>query len=444
MTEQKVNPVTQALHQVSEDWEDFAADSKARIARWYVNPDGARIVNMMLEMVEQDVLEKPDLFIRIGGTLATANDYHWQVAQQLRMYAEELNKQLEAEDEPVVFDMLPAISTTAKAYSAKELATALTQFRRVNAQIVGLLVLVITPHELPQPEQWPLWINQFLTAESALTQSPTAPPSKVRLMCFDPPDLNYLAELAEQQPDAVTTLQCDFNVADAAKDIVDEIDDDDPGAIFRQHFVNLSNAAEKQDLPLVEKHGETAIALAKQHHWFDMEVVVGLAIANAYLSQSDYNTSLERYEQTLVRCEQGQQDQAELANTMTYQTLMGKAMVEFCLERYAEAAISYSQAADIAEGDDEYLNALEAWRMASFSYEKAGATEPAWQTGWQALAAGEQLDKPMRSEVTLPYVGEALLRLAPDSRSFAPKHTTEDVQQRLTAAVGDDWQDKAA
>lgn len=84
--------------------------------------------------------------------------------------------------------------------------------------------------------------------------------------------------------------------------------------------------------------------------------------------------------------------------------------------------------------------AHDAWRLAAHAHEQARCTDDAWRCGARALHVGESIPPVERRCSTLPYTGEALLRLAeqgepPDDLDVR----RADLSQHLDTVLGPGW-----
>jgi ATP phosphoribosyltransferase regulatory subunit HisZ len=109
----------------------------------------------------------------------------------------------------------------------------------------------------------------------------------------------------------------------------------------------------------------------------------------------------------------------------------------FGKKEYTDAAALYQAAVQPATGTKDALSLLEAWRMMGACLEHSKAYREAWECNQNALDAGEQLDSTLRPNTTLPYVGQALLRLSPQ---LGKHEEDEPLRRRMAALCGADWE----
>jgi hypothetical protein len=76
--------------------------------------------------------------------------------------------------------------------------------------------------------------------------------------------------------------------------------------------------------------------------------------------------------------------------------------------------------------------------MAAWCHEQATADPDAWRCGMQALATAEALPPEGRSPSTLPWLGQALLRLV--RRNYGEGEQASRLWARLDAVMGAGWE----
>ncbi len=106
------------------------------------------------------------------------------------------------------------------------------------------------------------------------------------------------------------------------------------------------------------------------------------------------------------------------------------------MERFEEAALVYDRAAQAAEQREDLFLSLDSWRMASFCMERNKDQKQAWRYAKNSLDISRKMDAQQRSQSTLPFLGQAMIRLS---------HTAEVRDQvKLTFAglLNDDWLDQ--
>ena len=79
--------------------------------------------------------------------------------------------------------------------------------------------------------------------------------------------------------------------------------------------------------------------------------------------------------------------------------------------------------------------------MASWCWEMVKEVEKAWAHGQRAWEVGRAMNAEAREGSTLPYVGEALVRLSQQRQGERAARGTES---EVASVLGEDWRPRAA
>jgi hypothetical protein len=120
-------------------------------------------------------------------------------------------------------------------------------------------------------------------------------------------------------------------------------------------------------------------------------------------------------------------------NKLQLQAIICEGTCLFSAERFDEAAIAYARGAQLAEQQGDFMLTLEGWRMASFSMERLKEKKSAWDYAMKAVEAGRKMDESARAQSTLPFLGQALLRLSPNN------DIDKQIKLSFTEMLGDGW-----
>jgi tetratricopeptide (TPR) repeat protein len=290
------------------------------------------------------------------------------------------------------------------------------------------IVLVITPTGIKNSDQYTQWWAECCKIHSAYHW-----PENLKLVVFDTDKNSTLAALAHDKPSHIFSAHAPVNMAAAIQAILNEVDDGSANAKFRQHTVDLQQAVGKRDKPAIESLSSAAIALAEQYHWLDMWVVTLLTRAAGYLSLQLYEPALLDYRAAQIISAQGEQENVPGCNKLQLQAIICEGTCLFSAERFQEAANAYAKGAQLAEQQADLMLTLESWRMASFSMERLKQKNPAWDFAIKAVEAGRKMEKEQRAQSTLPFLGQALLRLSPNSE------IDKQIKRNFAELLGEDW-----
>ena len=426
------NPIQQELEKLDYQWEDFTS-SKLPLFRWYFSSDDIQLGLTFIKVKEQLDEKNPELFIHLHSEFIELDSFGRALADEMnQMIAEGI---ADAELEETQESTPPA---TIHPWQKPELDNSINGFNCIFRSCKHALdsfgnylhniVLVITPARIHNAEEYTRWWSRCCDIHARYHW-----PENFKLVVLDTEKNSTLAALAKNNPTHFHSVDAPVNMNAAIAAVLREVDDGSPTAKFRQLTVELQKAVGKRDKPELEKLSVAAIALAEQHRWFDMWAVTLLTRAAGYLSLQAYEAALNDYRTAQLIAVQGVQENVPGCDKLQLQSLICEGTCLFSAERFAEAAIAYAKGANIAEQQADSLFTLEGWRMASFSMERLKEKQPAWDYAMKALEAGRKMDQEARAQSTLPFVGQALLRLSPNG------DVDKQIKLRFAELLGADW-----
>jgi tetratricopeptide (TPR) repeat protein len=428
----KANPVQQELEKLDEQWEDFIS-SQLPVFHWYFSPDDIQLGLTFIKAKEQLDEKNPELFIHLHSEFLASDAFG-------RALAEEMNHMIEdgIADAGLAEAHENALPSTTHQWSKPELNDCTTGFNCIFrsctqalasfGDYVHNIVLVITPSRIKNPTQYTQWWAECCNIHSRYDW-----PKSLKLVVFDTDRNSALSTLAHEQPTHIHSVEAPVDMAAAIQAILREVDDGSPNAKFRQHTVDLQKAVGKRDKSAIDSLSAAAIALAEQHHWLDMWVVTLLTRAAGYLSLKTYDVALKDYRNAQVIAAQGEQENVPGCDKLQLQAMVCEGTCLFSAERFDEAAIAYAKGAQLAEQQQDLMLTLEGWRMASFSMERMKDKNQAWDYAIKAVEAGRKMNEEQRPQSTLPFLGQALLRLSPNS------DVDKQIKLSFTELLGEGW-----
>lgn len=426
------NPIQRELEKLDEQWEDFIS-SKRPILRWYFSPDDIELGLGFIKTKEQLDEKNPELFIHLHSDFIAAETFSYALAEEMnRMIEEGIADAFEEE----TASQTPA--TTDHGWAKPDLRDSRTGYNAlfrscINAlhafeDYVHYIVVVITPATIKNPQQYTQWWNQCCEINLRYQW-----PDNLKLVFFDTEKNSSLATLAQEKSQHLHSVDAPVAMDEAIKAVLKAADDGSPGAAFRNITVDLQKVVGKQDKPAMEKLATDAIALAQKHHWLDMWVVTLLTRAAGYLGLQSYDAALADYRAAQLLAAQGEEENIPGCNKLRLQALICEGTCLFSAGRFDDAANAYANSAQLAEAQQDLLMTLEGWRMASFCMERANYTNAAWDYGMKALEAGSNMDAQQRAHSTLPFLGQALLRISPNG------DIDHHIKQRFDDLLGEGW-----
>jgi tetratricopeptide (TPR) repeat protein len=255
-----------------------------------------------------------------------------------------------------------------------------------------------------------------------------------------------LLQLAEAMPAEVKTIKPDLDMPAAYLDLARGNGKGGSGVSFRLNFVALTQAAANNDLVKVKQHAASALAIAQEHGWPHMQIAVHMALAATQLGARQPNEAIAAYRAAGAIAADATGKGDAVALKLLLQTKLGEGAALVSDARHADAAKIYEEAAALAQKSEDHLMAMESWRMAAYCHEQIKETESSFRCGIVALNTAERLDAETRTNSTLPYVGQGLLRLLQPKGRLFRRATREDearaehVRSRMARLAGPDWE----
>jgi tetratricopeptide (TPR) repeat protein len=413
------NPIEQRLDKVGKYWDEFFIAPQARLLRWLVNHDDRQMVELFNQLQTEEVGEAPDLFIRLETPFKDPLNYSIDLTRELQRQYEEVRSELATMDVPNQWiapnphPREPAIATFLQCCQS---------FQEYYRDLAANLALILVPTKVSSEQEWQNWLWSLLQCN---------PPSTVRFVVFDQLEHPTLEALCQKVQEKILTINPDLDVPGAMEEVANSSGDkNDPGTLFRQHFVAMSNAASKGHLERMTECANAAMHIAQQQNWPQMQFVIHMASGAAFLAANQIDQALSSYRQAHRIMEYSEDPTAP---KLLIQSYLAEGSALLSKNAFPEAAAVYYQAGILAERTQEFFMALEGWRMAGYCYEVEKQPKQAWQCGHQALNAGEKLDQENRVHSTLPYAGQGLLRIA---KQYGRPYSANEVHQRMETLIG--------
>ncbi len=422
------NAIERRIDELAGLWNEFASNPQPRMLRWLTDADGAQLVEVFLEVQNEEVGDVPDLFIRFDTPFEDPRRHGLALLALLREKYEEIREGIAAEgiaSEWTCPTPRPGESDIAA------LAKACASLRTYYEAIMENLVLVLMPQAVADVAGWQEWLRKLV--RSGL-------PANVRVMVLDDEEAPILDTVCKAEPERIVTVTPDLDMPGAMEELA-RSGGTGPGVSFRRHFVALSNAAAAGDLAKAARSGAAALSIASEHHWPQMQVVIHMALGGAYLGVGKLVEALASYRTAGKVAGDATAEGDPLGPKLRVQSLLADGSALVSGGQHAEAAVVYETAAPLATQQGDHLMAMESCRMAAYCHEMNGQFELAWRCGQLALEAGGSLDDQLRTNSTLQYVGQGLLRLT-KHRAYA--RMADDVRERMAELIGPDWEQKVA
>lgn len=425
----KKNAVERRLDLLHDQWTEFAQLPEARLLRWVVEPDEVRMVEAWLHKEGDERMgECPDLFLRLEEPFDEPARYGYALREALVRMEEESRAGLE-EEGLSGWRCPPAKEGTT---DVDAFLAACDSLRSHYENLCEHLVLVLMPTQGTDASAWLKWLGRAV--EKA--ESP-----HVRLMVLDDARALVLEPLAEALPERVVTMPAKLDMGRALEELSQEAGHlDTPGGKFRELFVRMGNAATKGDVEKVARLGAQAVAIAASHGLHSLAVAAHFVVGGALLGAGRPQEALEHYRQAETAASESEGKGETQGAQLRLKSRMAQGAARVTAQEYPQAAMLYEETAPLARELKDARMELECWRMASWCCEVTKEVERAWAHGQRAWEVGRAMDADMRETSTLPYVGDALVRLSHERQG---ERAARAMESEVESLLGKDWRPEA-
>ena len=410
---------------VEKKYGEFRIDPEARICLWLLEHDEVSMIESFFETETTLHAKYPDLFIKFEPAFEGKGPFDEALYRELYGFAEDYRNSDEEGKIPFHWDP-PAYEDIVFFDEAFFLKT-LAEFWEGIPDLQDHVVAYFRPESITDFQEFKDWFKESLEKEWD---------HQVRFMVLDSISQPRYLDLAEAFPGRVKVIEPELNMDQAMKDISNAAGSpDDPGTQYRNHFIDLTKAGAKGEMKEARAAGDKAIKICVAQKWPHLQISVLFALGAAWMNQQEPEKSLVEYDEAekLARAEKDQGN--ELAAVLLPNVLFAKAAAHIQMQEFELAANIYKGIPEHL--GENYRQSLEAWRMAGFCYDTHGAVAEAYEAYKKALEVTDHMEADQVKDSTLPYVGEALIRL--DKELEDGKHV-DALYTKLDTKLGKDWE----
>ena len=396
----KTNPVMQRVRTLTRHWRQFTANPEAKILRWCLKTDSARMLDAFLAWHNEEDSELADLFMVLPVPFENRETYAHQLVQHLA-------DEFQAADEDLKSMELPSgwqpIQSHDKNESCQELIAVASSMHMHFDGVIEHIALVLMPPAIADREQWQQWLHDLARV--------TYWPSNIRVLLAD-----WLPELklnawASDYSDAIVTQKPVLDMEGLPLEIISQLPGSGPGFDFRRLFVQIGAAATGGRLNLVHQYAQEAMAIANAQGWHSLGATVKMLVAGALLNagQGDKSVAIYREARDLaMKVDSG--DPSRTATVMTTNFALSSGLVG--QGKFDEARQYYYEAAKLADQSGNSFASFDSRRMASYCNEQMGDYQSALRDGQEAMRMLESLTPDERLQSTAPHLAIRLTEMA--------------------------------
>lgn len=415
------NPIRRRFAWLHDQWVAFAENPEARVLCWQLQEDELGMFDAFLAVESDDQIgELPDLFLRLSAPFEQEGSYGFGLREELWQASQELGAADDAELSGVV-PWRPALLTQ-KSVGTSSFMAACESFHS-HYQLPGQLALVLNPSQVSDVAGFARWL---LAAARQM-------PATLRFIVLDAVRKPELSPLLAADPKRMVLQAAELDMPRALADTSRNAGGlDTPGGMFRQLFVTFSGALGRQELGQAEQLAQRALEIAAAQGWHALGLPIHMALATAYAGAERMQDAHAR----LVTAEQMAKAGALAGDPscakLGLQARMARGSLWIGERKYADAAQHYEQTLPEAQALGDPLLIVDCLRLASFCREQDGDLRAGLRHGVAVTEYARGLDFATRKTSTLPFVGEAMKRLAKKSALRAEAtRTASEIDQLM-------------
>lgn len=419
------NAIQQEIEKLTQHWEQFV-DGDQGILHWLIKSTDVALANTFVKIKEQFDEENGEWFIQLSTEFRDMHTYANDLAEELNELMEQGLAEADG-DTPLNDWKKTDLSEAQSGFHALFLSCG--EILRLFGQSIDYLTLVISPAAVRKPKDYAQW--WALACKIHRDYQEWSP--KLKLLVLDSAEKPFLTQTFADNTDVALSQMPPLDFNGAARKVAEQANDGSDSGEFRLHLLDMNNAISEQNKQKLEVASVAALAIAEKNQWFDMWATVLMTRGGGWLNFKVFEQAAKDYRQAQQVAAQGMAQQTPGCDKLLMQAMLFEGTAYFMADYLEHAAIAYKNAAEKAQELKDTWISLEGWRMASLSMERHKQKDIAWQYASRAYAVGREMEPKERKESTLGFVGQAMLRISPNSQVKA------EVKTAFDRMLGEEW-----
>jgi tetratricopeptide (TPR) repeat protein len=456
------NAITRRADEMQQMWRDFLENPTARTCYWVVEPDEERMMDVFYIANTGDSHKTPDMFLRLEAPFKDISTYGSMLSETLAYLMDLERPSFEAYEIPLKWQSEHQEDPSNRALGF------LRNFFRLASELnlgEGVVVAFLDPQVIKRKDEWERWC--FDATRLNL-------PDKIRLMFVETEGKQTLQKLAGQYPQRIHVIKPNLDMNGAVRELLHETGDQtDKGTHFQHAFFELGQCIAQKDMAGMKVHAEKAIGISRNMGYPHLEIAVLCATANGFLANQQPKVAITVYDEAF-RVAQAARDKplipelpdlkmddsnGNIFDQLSVQALFSKgtALITQRPPQYQAAFEVYQQAdgllqdmiskkqdfakekMDFETGGALLMHRVEALRLSGFCLEGLKQGKKALDIYVIAVSLAEKWTPEIRKGSTLPFIGQAMMKLY---HEFAMKQAFHATVQKMNFLLGDDWEKK--
>jgi tetratricopeptide (TPR) repeat protein len=396
----KNNPVMQRVGILTRHWSAFTANPDAKILRWCLKTDSARMIDAFLAWHNEEDSELADLFVVLPVPFEDPATYAHQLVQHISDEFQAANEDLKSMELPSGW--LPAQSDGQKESCQDLIATTVSMHMHFDG-LVEHIALVLMPPVISIHEDWIKWLNELASVSYW--------PSSVRVLVADwLPELR-LNKWASEHSEVIVSQKPVLDMPGLAQEILAHLPGSGPGFDFRKLFIQIGASASEGNLNQVRLYADQALGIAKLQGWNSLGVAVQMMVAGALVAKGEGEKSVNIYREAReLALASAPEDPSRNSTIITSCLALSSSLVG--QGKFDEARKYYYEASKFADESNDVFTSFDSRRMASYCSEQLGDYKKALHEGQEAMRVLESMEPDERLQSTAPHLATRLMELA--------------------------------
>lgn len=405
------NPIQQRMELLAEKWEKTIIQPGVNVIRIHAQDNENQMVNAFYTYLLGVDTKSKDIIILFESSFGNGNDYAVSLVKELEKlidvwnHAKKDDITIRTED----IQWRPDFSLKKANNPAYLFIENINRFATYLNLATGIYVVPALMLPFAEVSEINKWLDHAIKAGLH---------PKVKLSVNDTESSPVFEFIAKKYPDTVITLLPQLDMDSAMQQIAAMGNPNDPGVAYRQAFVKLTQAIGKRKEDEAEKYAGKCIEIALKNikvnpYWIGQIIVVYAALANDQIGYKNYKKAIAY---ATLGVEASQKSKEIIADEFIHRKFIAQAVMlrgslytvekewEKAIAEFETAAINYAQANDC-------ILAIEAYRMAGYSYINYGDSNSASKTLAKALALSENIPAHVIKYTAFAGVLELLLQL---------------------------------
>ena len=396
------HPISSRTDLLHDQWMEFTQLPDARLLRWLLADGELRLLETFVEIESDDRAGTlPDLFVVCRAPFVDVDSYGVALRDEVVARYEE-GKGGMAEEGLDASWMPPP--PTGRPHSLTHLLDVCESLRLHHPEL-SILTLLLLPVEVSDYAEWQRWLR------GAALRCPEG----VRIAVVDDVLAPALEALAAAEPLRVHSVAADLDMNGFLPEMARSAGGVGPDGEFRVEFTAMASALGSGRLEEARAAGGRALAVADRQGWVHLSAAVHLALASGFMNKGRTEEALASYRDADGCGKRLTASDEELGLKLRLYAAFGVGSTLVGTGDFERAASVYEVSAPAATRAGDSWLLTECWRMSAYCCERVGDVAKAWEHNFRALAAAEGIPAAERKSSTIPFIREALLRLAGDS-----------------------------